>query len=91
MKRSLPLILLLVSCLISFIPVVCNAQADFTRYGVPVKPALTDSSIEKAIGTIAPSRIQQTIERLVSFGNRNSLSSMEPNLPGGTGIEAAAE
>jgi hypothetical protein len=66
------------------------SQADFTLYGHPVTPAPADPAIQRAIAIIDPARIHQTIEKLVSFQTRNTLSSMEQDLPPGTGIEAAA-
>ena len=70
---------------------ICRAQPDFLRYGKPVAPAAADPAITKALAIIDPSRIDQTIETLVRFNTRNSLSSMEPDLPAGTGIDAAAD
>jgi hypothetical protein len=70
---------------------VSRAQPDYLRYGKPVGPAAADPVITRALATIDPSRIDQTIKTLVGFNTRNSLSSMEPNLPAGTGIDAAAD
>ena len=67
------------------------SQADFAIYGHPVTPAPVDPAIQRAIATIDPARIHQTIEKLVGFQTRNTLSSMEQDLPPGTGIEAAAD
>jgi len=67
------------------------SQADFTAYGHPVPPAPADPAIQRAIAPIDPARIHQTIEKLVGFQTRNTLSSMEQDLPAGTGIEAAAD
>lgn len=66
------------------------AQADFAR-AEPLKPAPADARIAQALTRIDASRIRQTIEKLVSFGTRNSLSSGESDLPPGTGVEAAAD
>lgn len=87
MNRSHSLLL----CGVAFLTAHSHSQSDFSRAGHPVKTASVDGAIEKVIATIDPSRIHQTIEKLVSFENRNSLSSMEQNLPPGTGIEAAAD
>jgi hypothetical protein len=43
------------------------------------------------LGQISAQRIQHTIETLVSFSTRNTLSSMESDLPAGQGINAAAD
>ena len=69
---------------------VCCAQPDFASHAKPVGPAPADAAIVRALATIEPSRIEKTIETLVRFGTRSSLSSMEEGLPAGTGIEAAA-
>ncbi len=66
------------------------AQADFTR-AKAATPAPADPRIVHALSLIDASRIHQTIDKLVGFGTRNSLSSMEPNLPAGSGVEAAAD
>jgi Zn-dependent M28 family amino/carboxypeptidase len=68
-----------------------QAQPDYLRFGKPLVPAAADPAITKALAIIDPSRIDQTIETLVRFNTRNSLSSMEPDLPAGTGIDAAAD
>jgi Peptidase family M28 len=59
--------------------------------GEPVAPAPVDPSIRRALDQISTSRIEQTISRLVSFNNRNTLSSMEKDLPQGQGVSAAAD
>ena len=72
-------------CLV-LVPTVCSAQPDFMRYGSPVAPAPADPAIVKALSTIDPSRIDQTIKTLVGYDTRNSLSSMEKELPASKGI-----
>jgi len=67
------------------------SQADFAAYGHSVTPASPDAAIQRAIATIDPARIHQTIEKLVGFQTRNTLSSMEQDLPPATGVEAAAD
>ncbi len=69
---------------------MCCAQPDFAR-AREVGPAPVDPAIAQALSTIDPSRIHQTIETLVGFGTRNSLSSTERDLPPGAGIQAAAD
>jgi hypothetical protein len=81
----------LLICATAFLPTPCFPQADFTLYGHPVAPAPADPAIQHALATIDPARIHQTIEKLVSFQTRNTLSSMETDLPAGTGIQAAAD
>src|SRR5271156_818865 len=65
-------------------------QVDFKAVGAPLKPAPADSEISAALSAVSTERIHQTIEKLVSFKTRNSLSSME-EMPEGTGINPAAE
>ena len=50
-----------------------------------------DASIAAAIAQISPEKIQQDIAKLVSFGNRSTLSSMDTDLPPNTGATAAAD
>lgn len=70
---------------------LCAAQPDFMRYGTPLVPSAPDPSIAKALGSIEAAHIQETIETLVGFGTRSTLSSMETDLPPGKGINAAAD
>jgi hypothetical protein len=56
---------------------------------LPVAPA--DPAIASAIAGISPRRIHDDIAKLVSFGNRSTLSSMDTDLPPGTGVTAAAD
>jgi len=56
---------------------------------VPAAPA--DPAIAKALQQVSADRIQATITKLVSFKNRSTLSSMDKDLPPGTGILAAAD
>ncbi len=69
----------------------CFAQPDYLRYGTPLSVAEPDPAIATALTTIQPASIQKTIETLVSFGTRSTLSSMETDLPPGKGINAAAD
>lgn len=69
----------------------CVAQPDYLHQAVPLRPALPDPAIARALNRIQPPHIQQTIETLVGFGTRSTLSSMETDLPPGQGINAAAD
>lgn len=82
------------------VPVVSSAglfsssdvsKRDLDATGSPIGRGRVDPQIEKALGQISAARIQQTIEKLVSFGTRNTLSSMETDLPEGQGVTAAAD
>lgn len=54
-------------------------------------PAKADPAIAAAIAQISPAQVKADIARLVSFGTRNTLSSMDTDLPKGQGISAAAD
>ncbi len=54
-------------------------------------PSPADPAIAAALRQISPERIRATIEKLVTFGNRSTLSSMETDLKPGTGVNAAAD
>jgi hypothetical protein len=64
---------------------------DFAAAGAPVRPANPDAAIAKALATISATEIERTIRSLVAFHTRNTLSSVEPDLPAGQGINAAAD
>jgi len=67
------------------------AQSDYQLHAFPVAAAPFDPAIAGAIAQVSPARIRQTIETLVGFGTRNTLSSMETDLPKGQGINAASD
>jgi hypothetical protein len=80
--------------LLCVLPLMCGttiAQPDYTLHATPVGPAPIDPAIVRALASIKPSQIHQTIETLVSFGTRSTLSSVETDLPPGQGINAAAD
>jgi hypothetical protein len=60
-------------------------------FGAPITPAPADPAIAAALKQISPDRIHSTIEKLVSFNNRSTLSSMETDLAPNTGVSAAAD
>jgi hypothetical protein len=57
----------------------------------PITPAPVDPAIARAIAQISPDMVHADIEKLVSFKNRSTLSSMDTDLPPGTGVTAAAD
>jgi hypothetical protein len=59
--------------------------------GSSLSPAPPDPAIAQAIANISPNDVETDIAKLVSFGNRSTLSSMETDLPPGTGVNAAAD
>jgi hypothetical protein len=64
---------------------------DMDASGAPIKAAAVDPAIQAALAQISARQIRRDIEKLVRFNNRNTLSSMETNLPAGQGINAAAD
>ena len=66
------------------------ARHDLDAVGAPIRPVPADPVIAHAIAQVSPAQIQHTIATLVSFHNRSTLSSLDKNLPPGTGVEAAA-
>ncbi len=68
-----------------------GAASAASAAGMPLKPAAADPAVTAAIAQISPERIHADIEKLVSFGNRSTLSSMDTDLPAGSGINAAAD
>ena len=67
------------------------AQPDYRLHATPLPSAAADPVIGRAIATINARQIEETIKTLVSFGTRNTLTSMETDLPPGQGINAAAD
>jgi hypothetical protein len=59
--------------------------------GAPIQAAPADSSIQSVLAQISARQIRRTIERLAGFRNRNTLSSMDTDLPAGQGVTAAAD
>jgi hypothetical protein len=63
---------------------------DLVAAGKPIAPQPADPAIARAIQQVSPQCMRQIVEKLVSFRNRNTLSSMDHDLPPGTGVTAAA-
>ena len=59
--------------------------------GSAIQPAPADPAIATALKDISPERIHATIEKLVTFNNRSTLSSMETDLAPNTGATSAAD
>lgn len=66
----------------------CAAQQPVMR---PLPVAKADPKIAAAIAKISPADVKADIAKLVSFRNRSTLSSMDTDLPPGTGVTAAAD
>src|SRR5206468_12324670 len=59
--------------------------------GQAIQAAPADPAIAAATTKISPEQIRADIAKLVTFKNRSTLSSMETDLPPGTGVLAAAD
>ena len=70
---------------------LCLPQSDFAFHATRISTAKPEPAIVGAIKTIEADRIGQTIKMQVRFRTRNTLSSMEANLPPSQGINAAAD
>lgn len=89
--RSFPCLLSCLTLAAAVSSTASLAQTDFLAGAAPVTPAAPDPAIVRALQTIQPAHIEETIKALVGFGTRNTLSSMETDLPPGQGINAAAD
>ncbi len=70
--------------------VAASAVALFSQQPAPVPAGRPDPQIAAVLREVSPQRIQQTIEKLVSFSTRQTLSSDMP-AASGNGATAAAE
>jgi Peptidase family M28 len=77
--------------LLTFALSLQQTQGQRQSYGKPIEAAPADTSIAAALKQVSPDHIHATIEKLVSFNNRSTLSSMETDLAPNTGINAAAD
>src|SRR3954466_1122308 len=57
----------------------------------PIAPAPPDPAVAAALTKISPDQIKADITKLVTFNNRNTLSSMDTDLAPNTGVLAAAD
>jgi len=57
----------------------------------PVAPLPVDPAVKLALAEISAEHVKADIEKLVSFGTRNTLSSMDTELPPEQGVSAAAD
>jgi hypothetical protein len=94
--RSRSTLLLALAAIV--VPALCAAPGkddaagrDLDATGAPISAAPADAKIAAALNRISPAQIHDTIAALVRFRNRSTLSSMETDLPPGTGINAAAD
>lgn len=66
------------------------AHSAATQAAQAIPPGAPDLAIAAALRNVSAARIQKTIEKLVSFGNRSTLSSDQP-VSSGHGITAARD
>src|ERR1700735_4559556 len=72
-------------------PPSAAARHDYSVAGTPIPVSPVDQQIAAALGKVSAEKIKATIEALVAFKNRSTVSSTESNLPAGTGAFAAAD
>lgn len=80
----------LLFCGLAFFCGVAASQPDYQRHATSLRPAPADPAIVRALMSITAAQIDQTVKTLVSFGTRNTLTSMDTDLPQGNGVTAAA-
>jgi len=92
--------LILPACLGGFLLLAASSKTsgvsdagkrDLDATGSAIEPAAVDSTIAATLNQISVKQIRHTIESLVGFKNRSTLSSMDKDLPPGTGVTAAAD
>ena len=67
------------------------APAVSTGAARPIATAPSDPAITRALAGVSAVQIRQTVNALVDFHTRNTLSSMDADLPPNTGVTAAAK
>jgi hypothetical protein len=66
-------------------------KPDYESFGHVLRTEPADPRIQAALNEISADRVRHTIEKLVGFWNRSSLSSETPDLKPDTGVLAAAD
>ena len=64
---------------------------DYERAGLRITSSAPDKQIVSALKQVSPERIRADISALVKFNNRSTVSSVETDLPPGTGVLAASD
>ena len=64
---------------------------DYRIAGTRIQADPTDRQIASALRQVSPEKIRANIEALLKFGNRTTISSLDTDLPPGTGVLAAAD
>jgi hypothetical protein len=70
---------------------ICIFSSLLVQAQTPVRSSPADPAIVSALQQVSADHVRATVEKLVSFNNRSTLSSMETDLRPGTGINAAAD
>jgi hypothetical protein len=83
--------LALASVMLSLPSVALSAAVAQSTGADPLPPPPADPAIAAALRSISPDNVRADIAKLVSFGTRSTLSSMDTDLPPGQGILAAAD
>ncbi|MBW4038255.1 MAG: M20/M25/M40 family metallo-hydrolase [Acidobacteria bacterium] len=79
-------------CMAGWVLGTAIAAAGQTQTGAaPLAPLPVNAAVSKALQGISAEQVKGDIAKLVSFGTRNTLSSMDTTLPPGQGINAAAD
>lgn len=87
----LAMLTVVMTCLATSPTCAGNSAPDLRAVGSPLQASPADPVIASALSQISARRIQDTIEALVGFGTRHTLSSMLTDLPTGQGANAAAD
>jgi len=78
--------------LLAALAVGAHAQIPETAIGSgTIAPLRVDPAVKKALAGVSAEQVQADIAKLVSFGTRSTLSSMDTELPKGQGILPAAD
>jgi acetylornithine deacetylase/succinyl-diaminopimelate desuccinylase-like protein len=78
-------------CLAVALGALVGSPMLIAQAAAPIAAAPADPAIAGALRDVSVDHIRATIEKLVTFNNRSTLSSMETDLKPGTGINAAAD
>jgi len=72
-------------------PHAAREVLDYELAGSRIAPAPPDGQIAAALKQVSPERIRSNIAALVKFNNRSTVSSVDTDLPTGTGVLAASD
>jgi len=66
-------------------------RRDYAVAGSPIAASPVDQQIAAALKKVSQEKIKANIETLVAFKNRSTVSSLDTDLPAGTGVLAASD